>query len=206
MCKRVWCGRWHLLHQCEDLQSLRVCRPLRHLMQRLFLHIVEIMSVWDMDLNLGQMYRGWCSVLQRMQLPKVSELAVKVVIGGSDFLGGFLFAENSDASDGWALRSRNSRISVYEGTSVLSWLCHCHSNMASTLSFSSMTDMMNDSSGSALMAFNALKCCWIMSCSLLNCFPLPFFKEEAFTILRTWARWKRWGWLKRVLRQSIASL
>jgi len=34
-----------------------------------------------------------------MQLPKVSELAIKVVTEGSDFLDGFLFVEDTDVSD-----------------------------------------------------------------------------------------------------------
>ena len=53
-----------------------------------------------MTLNLGQMYRGCRSALQRMQLPIDSELAVKVVTGVNGFLvGGFLLEEDNDVSD-----------------------------------------------------------------------------------------------------------
>jgi len=97
MCKKVWCGRWRLLHLCEDLQSLTICHPFRQLIQRLFLGIVVSVRhawIWTWD-------RGWHSVLRRMQLPKVSELAIKVVTEGSDFLDGFLFVEDTDVSDAW---------------------------------------------------------------------------------------------------------
>lgn len=53
-CNQVWCGLWHFLHLCGDLQSQMKWPLHKQFIQMLFTLINERFSSWESALNTGQ--------------------------------------------------------------------------------------------------------------------------------------------------------